>query len=531
MQPPADDDEDWAPEASEESEPSNGEASLRWEEPPTAADDNPWVSEASDWPPRSDDQADFRGPSQESLADEYPKAPGLHERPTTPYARPEDGEGRRPIADMGPLGAASRGGYVALDDRRARRDEEAEAAAADIDGHAWTAANEWPGSEDGAATGGEHEAAAEGVPWERARSLRDGERDALDPPPDPAVEALDAIGAARSHEPAPGVAWTESGMSHRLREAIASVRRISIGGRRAANDRPPEHVGLEEGLEQPALREAPEEPVPSETPEELASWEAPEPNAGSATPEDFVPWRPLEREPLVPGAAEGRRGVRVAALVVASAVVLLVGSGLGVLLAGWHLQLPTGAAPSESAAPPAVSPPPPPITDVVRLQPPPRPPAPEDAPPAVESALPLPPPPKPAPASNAAPQGSAPRDLIGDAIDALLRETKRSNGTAAAAAPRVLVHYTANAASGPATAMHLVRQLKAAGFAVEARQVDRPIASPSVRYFFAADRDEAEALLSSLEGQWPGGDAPPVLDLTDSRPKPPPGYLEVWVGS
>ena len=98
------------------------------------------------------------------------------------------------------------------------------------------------------------------------------------------------------------------------------------------------------------------------------------------------------------------------------------------------------------------------------------------------------------------------------------------------AAVRVFVHYAATAGA-PATAMHLVRHLKAQGFVVEAREVDFAIASASIRYFFAADRDAAEALSSSLEGQVPGGEAPPVVDFTHYEPKPHEGHLELWIGA
>ena len=70
-----------------------------------------------------------------------------------------------------------------------------------------------------------------------------------------------------------------------------------------------------------------------------------------------------------------------------------------------------------------------------------------------------------------------------------------------AAGGQVLVQYVADAAGGPATAMHLVRQLRAAGFSVEARAVQFSIRANSIRYFFPDDRDEAEALRASLEGQ------------------------------
>ena len=100
-----------------------------------------------------------------------------------------------------------------------------------------------------------------------------------------------------------------------------------------------------------------------------------------------------------------------------------------------------------------------------------------------------------------------------------------------ATAGQVLVHYKANAAGGPATAMHLVRELKAAGFSVEARPVQFPIGGNSIRYFFPGDRDQAEALRASLEGQLPGDDALSVMDFSTLEPKPQEGHLEVWLRS
>jgi hypothetical protein len=234
-------------------------------------------------------------------------------------------------------------------------------------------------------------------------------------------------------------------------------------------------------------------------------------------------------------------------------VVLLVGFGVGALLAGWDLGLAlpsamTAAPPAgpiarrtEPTAPPAASPAPPPIEEVVRVQRAPMPPAPaiESPPPEpVTGALPLPPPPKPAPWSTAASEDPATANgmdrLVDAAVSALVEEggdPPADRATTSAAAPRVYVHFAASAAGGPAIAQHLVRRLKAEGFAAEARAVDFPIASPSIRYFFAADRDSAEALSATLEGQVPGGAAPPVVDFTHFEPKPQPGNLEIWVDS
>jgi hypothetical protein len=94
---------------------------------------------------------------------------------------------------------------------------------------------------------------------------------------------------------------------------------------------------------------------------------------------------------------------------------------------------------------------------------------------------------------------------------------------------QVLVLYMATAAGAPATAMHLIRQLKAEGFPAEARPVQFPIATNSIRYFFASDRDQAEALRASLASQMPGGAEVLVMDFTAYEPKPQQGHLEVWL--
>jgi hypothetical protein len=412
--------------------------------------------------------------------------------------------------------------------------------------------------------------------------------------------------------------WSERGMPERVRQAIASVRRISIEEAAELDDQGREPLGLREApgrfapvnppepsapldTSEPSLLDIREpsapfdaselsptfdesEPPPpldtfepsapldtseplntSEPPPFLDTREPPLPDTPAPPPAPDTPgplptldaparrphWRHSEEEPP-PGPG---RGIRIAAVVMASAVVLLVGSGLGVLLVGWQLELPslptgTAAPPepvAESEPPPAVastSEAPPPIAEVTRVEPAPMPPAPaiERSPPdaAAIGGMPLPPPPKPAPWSSVAAEGpTTTDDAVEDALDALLRETDGSGGPfepldeeeAPLAAIRVFVHYTASAAGEEATARHLARHLEAKGFAVEAREVNFPIDFDSIRYFFPADRNDAEALSASLEGQVPGGAAPPVLDFTDYEPKPSPGYLELWIGT
>jgi hypothetical protein len=77
--------------------------------------------------------------------------------------------------------------------------------------------------------------------------------------------------------------------------------------------------------------------------------------------------------------------------------------------------------------------------------------------------------------------------------------------------------------------MHVVRHLRAEGFTVEAQAVEFPIPTNSIRYFFDTDREQAEALRSSLEGQIPDGAALPVMDFTSYQPRPRPGLIEIWL--
>jgi hypothetical protein len=172
----------------------------------------------------------------------------------------------------------------------------------------------------------------------------------------------------------------------------------------------------------------------------------------------------------------------------------------------------------------------------------------------------LPSPPKPAfrpsAASDATPSDAAPTDAatsepapsdreVAAALEdaaAVLREADEGEGTGGPFQPlftklptaqptetRVFVHYSAGAVGAPATAMHLVRHLKARGFAAEARPVEFAIPRNSIRYFFDDDRAQAEALRDSLAGQVPGGAAPSVMDFTTYEPRPRPGLIEVWL--
>jgi hypothetical protein len=59
--------------------------------------------------------------------------------------------------------------------------------------------------------------------------------------------------------------------------------------------------------------------------------------------------------------------------------------------------------------------------------------------------------------------------------------------------------------------------------------VQFPIAANSIRYFFASDREQAEALRASLQGQMPGGAELRLMDFTSYAPKPQQGHLELWL--
>jgi hypothetical protein len=208
-------------------------------------------------------------------------------------------------------------------------------------------------------------------------------------PPAPTFPRRDLPTSDEPDHPDPTAPWSETGMPARLREAIASVRRIANDGRLGADQETRESLPL------------------------------------GRSPED----RPLARI-----AATGRSGIPVLALAIALALALLGGLGLALLYGGRDLgraAVPTTTAAPEASAPPTasgplpvVSAPLPPITEIVRIPQLPTPTAPEAQAPAAPAAgaLPLPPPPKPAPSTDGGQARSEP-DPIDRAIDALLRET------------------------------------------------------------------------------------------------------------
>jgi hypothetical protein len=401
----------------------------------------------------------------------------------------------------------------------------------------------------GEPTAEDSDAPAVGGEWRQvAATTRQAARPlGLDDRPSPSAEGIGAAADSEPDYPKPARSWSERGMPERMRAAIASVRRISTSGRPDPTRHRPQRLGRWVAPDHRALRETFEEvarlgrtrPVTRrEPPQQVARPGRTRPATRREPPGQVALWLSPEDESPVPIPATERRGIRIAALVVTTIVVLLVGSSLGLLLAGWNFELPslptgTAASPPEPVAEseaPTASPAPPPITEIVRVERAPVPPAAtaEHPPPTATGAAPLPPP-RPAPRSSSAGEGASATGPIDQALETLLEPVVEEVGSRPAL--RVFVHYAATAAGGPATAMHLVRHLKAQGFAVEAREVDFPIASYSIRYFFAADRDAAEVLSASLEGQVPGGGAPPVVDFTHSEPKPQEGHLELWIGA
>jgi hypothetical protein len=239
-------------------------------------------------------------------------------------------------------------------------------------------------------------------PMYRESAAADSEADRPSPPPgrDRPRPMLGGIGAAsgESNHPDPAPSWSETGMPLRLREAIASVRRISNDGRLGAAKQ-----------------------------------------AAEALPVGLVP----ENGPAARMAAARRRGAPIAALAVATALVLLGALGLGLFYGGpdsGGAALPARSAdPPESTLPPTqpgtspvVSRPLPPIKEIVRIPRLPTPitseaEAPLEAPPADQGAagaLPLPPPPKPAPSPTGPGERPSGSVSVDGAVDALLREVQ-----------------------------------------------------------------------------------------------------------
>lgn len=99
--------------------------------------------------------------------------------------------------------------------------------------------------------------------------------------------------------------------------------------------------------------------------------------------------------------------------------------------------------------------------------------------------------------------------------------------------PRIYVHYTATAPGARDLARRLASYLAVEGFEVaDLKAVSFPIEGGSIRYFFDADRREAEALSGGLSEffEVDAGEGPAAIrDFTDYAPKPRAGNLEVWL--
>lgn len=90
---------------------------------------------------------------------------------------------------------------------------------------------------------------------------------------------------------------------------------------------------------------------------------------------------------------------------------------------------------------------------------------------------------------------------------------------------RVFVHFPQSSRS---TATAAVDTLRSAGAGeAESMAVGFSIGSSNVRYYHAADRDAAMAVVEILSSSMP--DAPELRDFTDYRPQPNPGVIEAWL--
>ena len=98
--------------------------------------------------------------------------------------------------------------------------------------------------------------------------------------------------------------------------------------------------------------------------------------------------------------------------------------------------------------------------------------------------------------------------------------------------PRVFVHYSASQQGGADTAAAVAQSLRGQGYTVaDLRAIPESIATASVRYFFAADRADAEALHDALGAalRGRGFSAGDLKSMAGYDPAPRRGTLEVWV--
>ena len=94
---------------------------------------------------------------------------------------------------------------------------------------------------------------------------------------------------------------------------------------------------------------------------------------------------------------------------------------------------------------------------------------------------------------------------------------------AAAATPRIVIHHPARTDAALRRAQALAATLPGA----EIRAVRASPATPGVRFFFAADRDAAQALARVVRAS--AGAQVAVADFSHFRPLPRPGTLEIWL--
>ncbi len=127
------------------------------------------------------------------------------------------------------------------------------------------------------------------------------------------------------------------------------------------------------------------------------------------------------------------------------------------------------------------------------------------------------------------PQPATPVDEAADSAPAV---EAPANVAPASGGPRVFIHYSTAQPGADAAAAEVARQLRDRGFTIaDIRAVPNQIETASVRYFFADDRAQAEALQDALGAVlrprgFSGGD---LKSMTGYRPSPRRGTLEVWV--
>jgi hypothetical protein len=395
----------------------------------------------------------------------------------------------------------------------------------------------------------------------------DGDAAYEERPPDDELVLLDEVaGFEREQMPLENDAYQEPAAEDELvplgDSAVREEDQTGFGQWADAEPPPDDHaLALDEEAAyrhgQTRLGDAPFAPAPGDQAGHAHRWLEDDPEDQASAPGSMGP---TERRPLWRGVTTRYR-VHAAAFAIAIAFVALAGFGLGILSGGGDREGPLArdtlrTAPTQPGPPSgqnalrAAPEQPAELNELVTVRVAPAPiagvPEPAAAAGVSTRALPLPPPPKPVLRQSATAEApSTDRQLAGavdDAAAALLEAEGAAEGTGGPFEPlfaklpaqgatqaRVFVHYSASGVGAPATAMHLVRQLKAEGFAVEARAVEFPIPTNSIRYFFDADREQAEALRSSLAGQIPGGGALTVMDFTTYEPRPRPGLLEVWL--